>query len=112
VPLAPKRHNEKPKSSKKGIRTNSFTYSSGNLASQTNELGLVTTRNYDPLNRLTQINFPDGNLTAFRWSSLNEYLKPPRQRPSWLRVERLLGESLLSKLAGFETGHSSFSGRF
>src|SRR5262249_28422026 len=43
-----------------GIRTNSFTYANGNVASQTNELGLVTTRSYDLLNRLRQINFPDG----------------------------------------------------
>jgi REP element-mobilizing transposase RayT len=35
---------------------------------------------------------PADSLTVFRWSSFNEYLKPPRQRPSWLRVERLLGE--------------------
>jgi putative transposase len=30
-------------------------------------------------------------LESFRWSSYGEYLKPPRQRASWLRVDRLLG---------------------
>ncbi len=32
-------------------------------------------------------------LTAFRWSSYPEYLKPPSRRPAWLRVDRLLGEA-------------------
>jgi hypothetical protein len=31
-------------------------------------------------------------LSAFRWSRFSEYLKPSSQRPSWLRVDRLLGE--------------------
>lgn len=31
-------------------------------------------------------------LTDFMWSSWPEYLKPPEQRPRWLRVDRLLGE--------------------
>jgi REP-associated tyrosine transposase len=31
-------------------------------------------------------------LSAHRWSSYAEYLKPPKQRPVWLRTERLLGE--------------------
>src|SRR5579863_6396812 len=31
-------------------------------------------------------------LFAYRWSSCREYLKPPRKRPPWLRVDRLLGE--------------------
>ena len=35
---------------------------------------------------------PDQSLRAFPWSSIVEYLKTPRQRPSWLRVDRLLGE--------------------
>jgi putative transposase len=34
----------------------------------------------------------DQSLRAFPWSSIVEYLKTPRQRPSWLRVDRLLGE--------------------
>jgi REP element-mobilizing transposase RayT len=31
-------------------------------------------------------------LESYRWSSYADYLKPPGQRPRWLRVERLLGE--------------------
>ena len=35
---------------------------------------------------------PDERLRAYRWSSWPEYLKSPRKRAGWLRVERLLGE--------------------
>jgi putative transposase len=35
---------------------------------------------------------PEQKLTDFMWSSWPEYLKPPEQRPRWLRVDRLLGE--------------------
>jgi putative transposase len=31
-------------------------------------------------------------LESFQWSSYGAYLKPPGQRPGWLRVDRLLGE--------------------
>jgi len=31
-------------------------------------------------------------LRRYRWSSFPEYLKPPSQRPAWLRVDRVLGE--------------------
>ncbi len=31
-------------------------------------------------------------LSAYRWSSFPVYLLPPRKRPPWLRVDRLLGE--------------------
>ena len=31
------------------------------------------------------------NLSAYRWSSYGEYLKPAGQRRPWLRVDRLLG---------------------
>ncbi|MDA1276339.1 MAG: transposase, partial [Verrucomicrobia bacterium] len=34
----------------------------------------------------------DGPLSAYRWSSYAEYLRPPKQRPEWLRMDRLLGE--------------------
>jgi hypothetical protein len=34
----------------------------------------------------------DQRLRDFVWSSWPEYLKPPDQRPRWLRVDRLLGE--------------------
>jgi len=35
---------------------------------------------------------PEVALESFRWSSYPQYLKAPRQRPGWLRVDRLLGE--------------------
>jgi REP element-mobilizing transposase RayT len=35
---------------------------------------------------------PAQPLAACRWSSLRLYLLPPRRRPAWLRVGRLLGE--------------------
>ncbi len=44
--------------------------------------------------RLIQAEQP---LEAFRWSSYPLYLAPPRQRPSWLRVDRLLGEWRIPK---------------
>ena len=34
----------------------------------------------------------DGPLSTYRWSSYVEYLRPPKQRPEWLRTDRLLGE--------------------
>src|SRR6266571_3095819 len=36
---------------------------------------------------------PEVPLKAYRWSSYPEYLKKAGERPAWLRVERLLGES-------------------
>jgi len=35
---------------------------------------------------------PEKRLESFGWSSYPAYLKPPGQRPPWLRVDRLLGE--------------------
>jgi len=35
---------------------------------------------------------PEQRLKCYRWSSYREYLRPSRQRPGWLRVDRLLGE--------------------
>jgi putative transposase len=35
---------------------------------------------------------PGQALREYRWSSWPEYLKPPRKRPEWLRVDRVLGE--------------------
>ena len=32
-------------------------------------------------------------LAAYRWSSFPDYLKTPRQRPNWMRVDRLFGET-------------------
>ncbi len=40
---------------------------------------------------------PDQPLRAYRWSSWPQYLKKPRQRPGWLRVDRLLGEMRIPK---------------
>jgi REP element-mobilizing transposase RayT len=34
----------------------------------------------------------DAPLSAFAWSSYGAYLRPPAQRPGWLRTDRLLGE--------------------
>jgi len=36
-------------------------------------------------------------LHRFPWSSYGEYLKPPAQRPAWLRVDRLFGEKRIPK---------------
>jgi putative transposase len=35
---------------------------------------------------------PERPLEDYRWSSYPDYLKPPRRRVNWLRVDRLLGE--------------------
>lgn len=35
---------------------------------------------------------PEQKLAAYRWSSFRLYLSPPRKRPNWVRVSRLLGE--------------------
>ena len=35
---------------------------------------------------------PEQKLAHFRWSSYRAYLQTRRQRPAWLRVDRLLGE--------------------
>jgi REP element-mobilizing transposase RayT len=35
---------------------------------------------------------PEQKLTVYRWSTYPAYLLPPRKRPPWLRVDRLLGE--------------------
>lgn len=40
---------------------------------------------------------PDRPLRQFAWSSFSQYLKPPSARPSWLRVDRLLGEMGIPK---------------
>lgn len=36
-------------------------------------------------------------LRRFPWSSYGAYLKPPAQRPAWLRVDRLFGEKRIPK---------------
>ena len=35
---------------------------------------------------------PEQKLQSYRWSSLRFYLTPPRKRPGWLKVGRLLGD--------------------
>ena len=40
---------------------------------------------------------PEAALESFAWSSYREYPKPAGQRPSWLRVDRLLGEKGIPK---------------
>ena len=35
---------------------------------------------------------PQQELRTYRWSSWPDYLKAPRSRPAWLRVDRLMGE--------------------
>jgi RHS repeat-associated protein len=54
-----------------GFRTNSFGYVNGNLAAQTNELGLVTTYAYDSLNRLVSTAFPDGTTISNIYDKLD-----------------------------------------
>ena len=39
----------------------------------------------------------DQLLRDFVWSSWPDYLKPPEERPRWLRVDRLLGELPIPK---------------
>src|ERR1041385_1524217 len=80
-----------------GVRTNSFVYSGGNLIKQTNELGLITTRNYDELNRLRQISFPDGTTISNFYDKLD--LAGVKDRLGhWTRytynsVQQLIGET-------------------
>lgn len=45
------------------VRTNSFSYASGNVLIQTNELGLIITNTWDKLNRLTSVAYPDGTVS-------------------------------------------------
>ena len=54
-----------------GFRTNSFSYTNGNVYIQTNELGLVTTNVWDNLSRLTATHFPGGTYTSNRWDKLD-----------------------------------------
>src|SRR5439155_13303280 len=54
-----------------GLRTNSFSYLYGNLASWTNELGLVRTFTWDNLSRLTSVGFPDGTIRSYVYDKLD-----------------------------------------
>jgi len=49
--------------------------------------------NYVHLNPSRAGLIPEGEaLAGYDWSSYPEYLKPPRKRPVWLRVDRLFGD--------------------
>jgi putative transposase len=56
---------------------------------------------------------PRERLSAFGWSSFPAYLEPPRKRPPWLRVDRLLGEWGIPKdsLAGRQEFEAQMEGR-
>jgi hypothetical protein len=46
-------------------------------------------------------------IESFRWSSHADNLNPGSQRPSWLRVDRLLGEKRIPKDSA--AGRSEFA---
>jgi RHS repeat-associated protein len=54
-----------------GFRTNSFSYTNGNISTRTNELGLATQFAYDSLNRPLSILFPDGTTTSNVYNKLD-----------------------------------------
>ena len=39
-------------------------------------------------------------LETYSWSSYPDYLKAPRERPEWLRTDRLLGEHGITRQRG------------
>jgi putative transposase len=54
---------------------------------------LLTVCDYVHLNPArAKVITPKARLENFAWSSYPAYLKPPRERPAWLRVDRLLAE--------------------
>ncbi len=54
---------------------------------------LRTVCDYVPLNPVrAKLLRPEQSLREYAWSSWPGYVQPPTDRPSWLRVERLLGE--------------------
>ena len=48
-------------------------------------------------------------MESFGWSSYGQYLKPPEQRPAWLRVDRVLGEEGIPR--DTEAGRKVFAQR-
>ena len=56
---------------------------------------------------------PEQKLRDFAWSSWPNHLKPPEQRPPWLRIDRLLGELHIPKdsAAGREELENHLEGR-
>jgi RHS repeat-associated protein len=85
------------KQTDEGVRTNSFTYTSGNVSGQTDELGLATTRSYDELNRLRQINFSDGSSISNYYDKLDLVGVKDRlglwTRYTYNNVRQLIGET-------------------
>jgi len=47
-------------------------------------------------------------LRQYEWSSLAQYLKPKRQRPAWLRVERVLGNVDLADSVSGRRGYQQY----
>jgi hypothetical protein len=74
-----------------------------------NERGyLKTVCDYVHLNPArAKVLIPDAALSDFVWSSYPSYLAPPSRRPSWLRVQRLLGEWRIPKDS--EAGRRAFA---
>jgi len=54
-----------------GYRTNAFSYTNGNICTQTNELGLVVQYAYDNLNRRVSATFTDGTTISNTYSKLD-----------------------------------------
>jgi RHS repeat-associated protein len=54
-----------------GVATNSFTYQNGNVHVWTDALGLVRTQSWDNLNRLTNVDYPDGTRQAILYDKLD-----------------------------------------
>ena|GEM_PF-1832652 len=64
----------------------------------TAEVYLRTACDYVHLNPVrAKLLCAEQSLRDYVWSSWPEYLKPPAQRPRWLRVDRLLGELHIPK---------------
>ena len=60
------------KSIDEGIaRTNTFTWSNGQVRTHTDERGLTITNTWDALRRLTNVAYPDGTFVAYTYSNLD-----------------------------------------
>src|SRR5262249_30656280 len=54
-----------------GYRTNTFSYTNGNVRAWTNELGLVGTFEWDLLNRMRLTSYPDGSTVSNHYENLD-----------------------------------------
>src|SRR5262249_49077959 len=54
-----------------GYRTNTFSYTNGNVRAWTNELGLVRTFEWDLLNRMRLTSYPDGSTVSNHYENLD-----------------------------------------